>query len=97
MHDDQDSMTGQQNSDVHGGENSAGSRSPRTALVFLANIITRLLPASRCFRLKAFLYRSAGSKVSRSCRITSSAQIYGNCQVTIGDDTFIGHEVDGGG
>ena len=29
------------------GENSAGSRRPRTALVYLANVITRLLPPKR--------------------------------------------------
>jgi acetyltransferase-like isoleucine patch superfamily enzyme len=93
MHDEQDTVLGQSGSAMRIDGYSAISRRPSTALVFLANMITRLLPTSRCFRLKAFLYRSAGYKVSRSCRITSSAQIHGFCQATIGDDTFIGHEV----
>jgi acetyltransferase-like isoleucine patch superfamily enzyme len=93
MRDERDTMMGQQYSGMHGGENSVGCRRPRTALIYLVNLITRLLPLSRCYHLKAFLYRSAGYEVSRSCRIISSAQINGNCQVTIGDDTFIGHEV----
>jgi acetyltransferase-like isoleucine patch superfamily enzyme len=92
-HDEQATMMGQQDNGMHVGENSAGCRRPRTALVFLANLITRLLPPSRCYQLKAFLYRSAGYQVSRSCQIISSAQVWGNCEVMIGDDTFIGHEV----
>jgi len=93
MHDERDTMMGQKSSAMLASGNCAISRRPRTALVFLANRITRLLPTSRCFQLKASLYRSAGYQVSRSCRIISSAQIWGNCQVTIGDDTFIGHDV----
>jgi len=86
-------MMGQNSSAMPISGNSAISRRPRTAVVFLVNLITRLLPPSRCYQLKTFLYRSAGYQVSRSCRIISSAQIYGSCQVTIGDDTFIGHHV----
>jgi len=93
MHDEHDTMTVQNSSAMPIVRNSAISRHPRTALVFLANMITRLLPPSRCYQLKAFLYRFAGYQVSCSCRIISSAQIYGCCQVTIGDDTFIGHHV----
>jgi acetyltransferase-like isoleucine patch superfamily enzyme len=93
MHGEQDAMVGQNRSAMLASGNCAGSQRPRTALVFVANRITRLLPTSRCFGLKAFLYRSAGYQVSHSCRIISSAQIWGNCQVTIGDDTFIGHDV----
>jgi acetyltransferase-like isoleucine patch superfamily enzyme len=93
MHGEQGTMVGQNRGAMLASGNCASSQRPRTALVFVANRITRLLPTSRCFRLKAFLYRSAGYQVSRSCRIISSAQIWGNCQVTIGDDTFIGHDV----
>ena len=93
MHDEQDTTIGQTSSAMPIGGNLAISRRPRTALVFLANKFARLLPPSRCYELKAFLYRSAGYQVSRSCRIISSAQIHGTCQVTIREDTFIGHEV----
>jgi maltose O-acetyltransferase len=86
-------MMGEQDSGMQIGENSSSCQRPRTAFVFMANLITRMLPSSRCYQLKAFLYRVAGYQVSRLCRIISSAQIHGTCQVTIGDDTFIGHEV----
>ena len=93
MHDEKVAKLGWDSSAIPADGNNAISRHPHTALVFLVNLITRLLPLSRFYPLKAFLYRSAGYQVSRSCRIISSAQICGNSQVTIGDDTFIGYDV----
>jgi maltose O-acetyltransferase len=66
---------------------------PNTALVYVANIVTKLLPPSRCFRWKAFLFRMAGYDIAPTCRLTSSAQIFGSCRVSIGDHTFVGYQV----
>lgn len=50
------------------------------------------MPLSRWFKLRVLLLRFSGLKCSNSARIISSARIvFPN--VSIGDDTFIGHQV----
>jgi hypothetical protein len=49
MHDEKEAMVEEDCSAVPAGQNTAISRRLRTALVFLANLITGLLPTSRCY------------------------------------------------
>lgn len=62
-----------------------------TGLYFVRHFV-RLLPDTRCFRLKRFLYRICGVKIGINVRICSSAIICGDGELLIGDNTWIGHE-----
>lgn len=59
--------------------------------VFLFYSLISFLPATKCYRFKAFCFRLFGFNIDKSCRIVSSARIFGN--VNIGTDTFVGHDV----
>ena len=56
----------------------------RSALLFAANLASPLLPQTRCFRLRALLFRAAGVRVSAGARILGMTQIY-YPNVSIGD------------
>jgi maltose O-acetyltransferase len=43
-------------------------------------------------KLNAKLFRLCGYNIHKGARIFSSAQLYGNIDITVGDNTFIGHE-----
>lgn len=60
--------------------------------LFLANKLIGLLPPSRGFGLKRALLRFAGATVGRNVRIVSSAQFYTSGPLTIGDNSWIGHQ-----
>lgn len=55
-------------------------------------VLARLTPATRCFRLRAWLFRRAGYSVHSSARICSSVRFLGTFQLRIGERTFVGHE-----
>ena len=61
--------------------------------LYICNLLFRLLPETRCFRLKASLIRWAGAKVGDNVRICSSATILGHGSLEIGDNTWIGQQV----
>jgi acetyltransferase-like isoleucine patch superfamily enzyme len=61
--------------------------------VFIINKMIKLLPDSHFFKLKVFMYRWAGFNISSTARIYSSVNIYGDMSVSVGHNTFIGHEV----
>lgn len=63
-----------------------------TKKLFIISIIFKLIPTTRCHKIKCRLLRWAGAKVGRNVEIFSSAKIYGNMQLNIGDGCFIGHE-----
>jgi len=65
----------------------------RSLLLYFVNKITSLFPPSRFYKLKAYLYIIAGIQLDSSCRIVSSANIWGVKNVHVGRDTFIGYEV----
>src|ERR1039457_3493501 len=65
----------------------------RTLIAYVVNHFTNILPPTSFYRLKALLYRFAGMQVDATCRIVSSAQIWGNFDIEIGKETFVGHEV----
>lgn len=59
----------------------------------IVHIIFACFPATRLFKLKSSLLRWAGATVGRNVRIVSSARFYLTGHLTIGDGTWIGHEV----
>lgn len=54
--------------------------------------ICRQLPETRAFRLKAALLRWCGARVGANVRICSSATTFGNGELVIGHDVWIGHQ-----
>lgn len=61
-----------------------------TSRLYIANLINKVLPTSRCMSLKSRIYRWAGVKVGKNVEIFSGAQIFGAGEVQIGDNCFIG-------
>lgn len=64
-----------------------------TFLLYLVGGFVHCLPSTRCFYLKRQLYKLAGVKIGKNVRIASSVTIIGNGHLTIGDNTWIGHQV----
>ncbi len=60
--------------------------------VWAVNVLTGLLPPTRLYKSKAWLWRLAGYDVDRKARVVSSARIWGDGKVSIGKDSFIGHD-----
>jgi acetyltransferase-like isoleucine patch superfamily enzyme len=54
--------------------------------------VVSCLPPTRLFRLKVHLYRWADVQIANSARVVSSVSILGPGTVSIGADTFIGHQ-----
>ena len=63
-----------------------------TFVLYLSHIVFGILPETRCFRLKAGFLRLAGAKIGRNVRICSSVRVYGNGNLSIGDNTWVGHK-----
>lgn len=63
-----------------------------TKRLYLYQIITKFLPPSRCNKFKARLLRWCGACVGNNVEIMSSAKFYGEVEVYIGDNVFIGHD-----
>lgn len=59
--------------------------------IFL-RVILKFLPLIGFPKLNALLFRLMGYKINPMARIYSSVQIFGNIEVRIGENTFIGHE-----
>ena len=59
---------------------------------FFVRKIISFLPLSIHPRLNNFLFNLLGYDISKSVKILSSAQIFGNIRVQISDSTYIGHE-----
>lgn len=62
-------------------------------LTYLINNITSVLPPTRFYKTKSFLYKLIGWNIDLSSRIVSSANFWGTFDLSIGADTFIGHDV----
>ena len=60
--------------------------------LYIFSLICKVLPPSRCLRLKASLLRWCGAKVGDNVEIMSSVKIIGDMELVIGDNVFIGHE-----
>jgi maltose O-acetyltransferase len=64
----------------------------KTAILQLVNLLFSVMPLSRWYGLRARLLRMAGVNCAVSSRIIASARIV-ITNVSIGEDTFIGHQV----
>lgn len=60
---------------------------------YLIYCVYSVLPPTRMFWLKRALLRWAGASVGRNVRIVSSARFYLTGKLSIGEDTWIGHDV----
>lgn len=60
--------------------------------LYITSLVMRFLPETSGFQLKNCLLRWCGAKIGNNVRITSSVRILGISDLTIGDDTWIGHE-----
>lgn len=56
-------------------------------------MLISLLPDSRLFILKAFIFKVLGFNVCKTARLISTVKISGVCNLTIGSNSFIGHDV----
>ena len=63
----------------------------RTIVQYINKLIFPLLPETKCFGLKRGLLRLSGAKIGRNVRICSSVMIIGAGEMTIGDNTWVGH------
>lgn len=61
--------------------------------LYLYRLLTALIPATRMFPLKRALLRWAGAAVGKNVRIATSAKFHLTGHLTIGDNTWIGHDV----
>ncbi len=62
----------------------------RTALIHLVNLLVALLPTTRLFSVKRWLWRACGVEVHEGVCVNSGARIYGTGLVTIGANTWVG-------
>lgn len=63
----------------------------KTIIKIFIHIIFPLFPATRCFGVKRALLRAGGANIGKNVRVCSSVKILGNARLTIGDNTWIGH------
>lgn len=61
-----------------------------TSLLYIVGLLVRLLPETKCFKLKRRLYCLSGAKIGRNTKICSSVRIIGSGNLTIGDHVWIG-------
>lgn len=61
--------------------------------LYLYRLLTAPIPPTRLFPLKRGLLRWAGATVGANVRLVTSAKFYLTGDLTIGDNTWIGHEV----
>lgn len=56
-------------------------------------LLVRIFPSTRCFWLKRGLLRLAGLEIGENVRIVSSVRFLNGGKVSIGENTWLGHEV----
>lgn len=59
--------------------------------LYLIRLIMPLIPETRGFRFKRLMLRLAGAHIGSNVRICSSAHFIGTGQLSIGNNTWIGH------
>jgi len=59
---------------------------------YIINFLNIFIPDSRFFKFKNTLWGLAGYNIDRSARLISSVKIKGNFNLSVGKDTFIGHD-----
>jgi maltose O-acetyltransferase len=61
--------------------------------LFLYDKLSGMVPETRFYRFKSRMLQRCGFKVHPSARIVSSARFIGSFDLSVGEDTFIGHDV----
>ncbi len=61
-------------------------------ILFLAQKLFPIIPDTRGFGAKRFLLRLAGARIGKNVRICSSVRIVGDGMLSIGDNTWVGHQ-----
>ncbi len=64
----------------------------RTTISYINNLLLPLIPESKGFGFKRFMWRMAGARIGKNVKISSSLKIYGAGELTIGDNTWIGYQ-----
>jgi acetyltransferase-like isoleucine patch superfamily enzyme len=64
----------------------------KTGRLYIYNLLTKLLPETSFFGLKARLLRWCGADIGSNVRICSSVTILGAGTLKIGDNTWVGHK-----
>ncbi|MBR4902664.1 MAG: acyltransferase [Victivallales bacterium] len=62
----------------------------KSGRLWIYSLISRLLPETRFFGMKVALLRWCGAKIGKNVRISSSARFFGNGELIIGNDVWIG-------
>lgn len=61
--------------------------------LYLYHLLMKITPPpSKCNSIKIRILRWCGAKIGKNVSIFSSARFYGNFELRIGDNVFIGHE-----
>lgn len=60
---------------------------------YLYSLIAKIIPETRFYPLKTGLLSWCGYNIASSARIVSSARFIGAFDLSVGEDTFIGHDV----
>ena len=63
-----------------------------TKRLYIYQLITKVLPPTRCYKFKASLLKWCGARLGENVRVVSSAKIIGDMELVIGDNVFIGHD-----
>lgn len=59
--------------------------------LYLTSLTFRLLPETRCWKVKRALLRLSGATIGRNVKICSSVSIFGSGKLIIGDNVWVGH------
>lgn len=68
------------------------SKNLKPSRLYLISFLWKILPPSRCHKLKAATLRWAGATVGKNVEIMSSAKFLGDYELIIGNNVFIGHD-----
>jgi putative colanic acid biosynthesis acetyltransferase WcaF len=60
--------------------------------IFIYNIVKLFIPETSMFSFKRLFLRFSGAKIENGVRVCSSATILGAGSLSVGEDTWIGHE-----
>jgi maltose O-acetyltransferase len=72
------------------GKSELAMNSTRLVPRYFLNLISDIFLPTRAFGLKRWLFTRAGVSVGANVKITSESRIYGNGDILIGDNTWVG-------
>jgi maltose O-acetyltransferase len=60
---------------------------------FVGNQLIGILPPTRAYRAKRWILRQMKVDIADSARVVSSVRIWGDLQLSVGEEAFLGHEL----